>query len=146
MLDAIRRADVAILVIDATEPVSSVDRKLAAELVRLAKPTLLVVNKTDLVDPAEAGAEKFAEYLAKELKAFNFAPIVFAAAAKVKAWGTFTVGSRQRQARSEWPRALEHRVRSHSQGTWPFFGVGDPSQNLFCLETPVHPDHRLQGQ
>ena len=54
MLDAIRRADVAILVIDATESVSSVDRKLAAELVRLAKPTLLVVNKTDLVDPAEA--------------------------------------------------------------------------------------------
>jgi len=87
MLDAIRRADVAILVIDATEPVSSVDRKLAAELVRLAKPTLLVVNKTDLVDPAEAGAEKFAEYLAKELKAFNFAPIVFAAAAKSEGVG-----------------------------------------------------------
>ena len=142
MLDAIRRADVAILVIDATEPVSSVDRKLAAELVRLAKPTLLVVNKTDLVDPAEAGAEKFAEYLAKELKAFNFAPIVFAAAAKSEGVGELSQlvldlydQARERMATGPLNAAFEAILKERG----PSSALGTRAKIYFVSQTSVAP-------
>ena len=38
------------------------------------------------MDPAEAGAEKFAEYLAKELKAFNLPRLFSLPPPRVKAW------------------------------------------------------------
>lgn len=79
-LGAIRRADVAMLLIDATEPVSQVDQQLAMELQRQFKPTVLVVNKWDLVDPKRATPADYGEYLTKYLRGFDFAPIVFTSA------------------------------------------------------------------
>ena len=44
MLGAIRRCDVAIFMIDATEPVSQVDQKLSQELQEQFKPTVLAIT------------------------------------------------------------------------------------------------------
>ena len=142
MLDAIRRADVAILVIDATEPVSSVDRKLAAELVRQTKPTILVVNKTDLVDPAEAGAEKFAEYLTKELKAFSFAPIVFTAATKDEGVSELSelVLDLYDQARERMPTGpLNAAFESILKDRGPSSALGTRAKIYFVSQTAVGP-------
>ncbi|MCP4838940.1 MAG: ribosome biogenesis GTPase Der [Planctomycetes bacterium] len=75
MLQAIRRSDVVLFMIDATRKVSQVDRKLAQELQRQFKPTVLVLNKWDLV-PEDTDLEEFAEYLTRELRGLDFAPIV----------------------------------------------------------------------
>ena len=50
MIQSIRRADVTLLLVDATDRISQVDKKLAMELQRQFKPTVIVVNKWDLVD------------------------------------------------------------------------------------------------
>jgi len=76
MLQAIRRSDVALLLIDATERISQVDRKLSQELQRQFKPTVIVVTKWDLVDDTVTPKD-YLEYITKELKGLNFAPIVF---------------------------------------------------------------------
>ena len=76
MLQSIRRADVALLLIDATERVSQVDKKLTQELQRQYKPTVIVVTKWDLVDES-VSPEDYLEYLTKELRGFDYAPIVF---------------------------------------------------------------------
>ena len=83
MLHAIRRADVAVLVVDALERVSQVDKKLAQELQRQYKPTVIAVNKWDMVDD-DVSAEDYLEYLTKELRGLDFAPIVFTSASKGK--------------------------------------------------------------
>jgi len=80
VLDAIRRADVCILLIDATEPVSQVDQKLSQELQEQFKPTLIVVNKWDLVDESNATSKDYLDYLSRELRGLDYAPIIFISA------------------------------------------------------------------
>lgn len=74
-LRSIRRADVCLMVIDATVPISQVDKQLGNEVLKHFVPTILVVNKWDL---AEKGTDEhsFADYLDKELQGLSFAPIV----------------------------------------------------------------------
>jgi len=73
-LRSIRRADVVALMIDASVPVSQVDKHLAAEIAQQYKPVVLVVNKWDLARPYAAG-EDYAEYLTKMLPELSYAPI-----------------------------------------------------------------------
>ncbi len=83
MLQSIRRADVTLLLIDATDRISQVDKKLAMELQRQYKPTVIVVNKWDLVDDSVT-PEDYLEYITKELRGLDFAPIVFISAVEGK--------------------------------------------------------------
>jgi GTP-binding protein len=79
MLNSIRRSDVSMLMIDATTRVSQVDKKLSTELQRQFKPTVIVVNKWDLVED-DLTPEDYLEYLTKELRGLDYAPIVFISA------------------------------------------------------------------
>ena len=83
MIQSIRRADVTLLLIDGTDRVSQVDKKLAMELQRQFKPTVIVVNKWDLVDESVT-PEDYLDYLTKELRGLDFAPIVFVSALESK--------------------------------------------------------------
>jgi GTP-binding protein len=84
---AVRRADVVLLLIDATEPVSQVDQQLAMLVARAYKPVVIVVNKWDQAEGRrdEKGRpvtpESYEPYLHKALKGLAFAPIVFISAA-----------------------------------------------------------------
>jgi GTP-binding protein len=81
MLAALRRADVAVFLIDATVEVSQVDKTLAQELQRLHKPTVIAVNKWDLVEDRLTG-HHYLDYLTQELRGLDYAPIVFISAAR----------------------------------------------------------------
>ncbi|MSR18304.1 MAG: ribosome biogenesis GTPase Der [Phycisphaerales bacterium] len=72
---AIKRADVCILLLDATEKVSQVEKKLAMDLMEQYKPTVVVLNKWDLVDK-NLEADSYLKYLTQELPELSFAPIV----------------------------------------------------------------------
>jgi GTP-binding protein len=78
-LRSIKRADVICLLIDATTPVSQVDKQLAHMIVEDFKPCIIVVNKWDLAKDA-AAPEDYAEYLTKVLPGLKHAPIAFTTA------------------------------------------------------------------
>jgi GTP-binding protein len=80
MLNSIRRADVVVLLLDATAEVSQVDQKLAQELQDQFKPTVIVVNKWDLVDPDKLTPDDYLKYLTQQLRGLDYAPIVFVSA------------------------------------------------------------------
>ncbi len=80
MLASIRRADVVFMLVDATEEISQVDKKLAQELQRQYKPTVIVVNKCDRIDRDRTSPEDFLDYLTEQLRGLDFAPIVFISA------------------------------------------------------------------
>ncbi|MAE67806.1 MAG: ribosome biogenesis GTPase Der [Phycisphaeraceae bacterium] len=80
-LRSIRRADVVLLLIDATVPVSQVDAALAREVQRHYKPCLVVVNKWDLAEDAHT-QEQYVDYLDRAVRNFNFAPVAFISAAR----------------------------------------------------------------
>jgi len=71
---SIHRADVVLLLIDATEPVGQVDKKLANFVSRKEKPCVLVINKWDLAK-GKAGTDDFEEYLTKVMPELDYAPI-----------------------------------------------------------------------
>jgi GTP-binding protein len=79
MLEAMDRADVCLLLLDATEKASQVEKKLAEELTDRFKPTVIVVNKWDLVAKTLKPAD-YLDYLTQEFPGLAFAPIVFVSA------------------------------------------------------------------
>jgi GTP-binding protein len=82
MLSAVRRADVALLMLDATTEVSQVDKKLSQELQRSYKPTVIVVNKWDLIERSGLAPEDYLRYLTEQLRGLDYAPIVCISAAR----------------------------------------------------------------
>jgi GTP-binding protein len=82
--EAIRRCDVVVLMTGAETEISEVDKKLAALIVKHAKPCLLVVNKWDLVRAEQVtdARRKYREYIRREkLPNLAFAPVLFLTAA-----------------------------------------------------------------
>ncbi|MCH2145032.1 MAG: ribosome biogenesis GTPase Der [Phycisphaerales bacterium] len=77
--DAIRRSDVCILLVDASKEISQVEKKLSLELQKQFKPTLVAVNKFDLVED-EVKPEQYVDYLTQELRGLSYAPLVFISA------------------------------------------------------------------
>ncbi|MEJ2647360.1 MAG: ribosome biogenesis GTPase Der [Sedimentisphaerales bacterium] len=80
---SIRRADVVLFMIDATVPVSQVDKKLAKIITEEYKTCILVVNKWDLAKNV-ASTDDYHNYLTKILPALKYTPIAFTTATESK--------------------------------------------------------------
>jgi len=77
-LRAIERADIALLVIDATELVTAQDMHIAGYIQQAAKGMVLVVNKWDLA--ADKSPTECSKYLRSQFKFVSYAPIVYTSA------------------------------------------------------------------
>ncbi|MHC4431174.1 MAG: ribosome biogenesis GTPase Der [Planctomycetota bacterium] len=80
---SIHRADVVLFMIDATLPLSQVDKKLARFIAEEHKSCILVVNKWDLAKES-AVTEDYEEYLTKVLPGLKYAPLAFTTASEAK--------------------------------------------------------------
>lgn len=80
---SIRRADIILFLIDATTPISQVDKKLAKLIADQHKSCILVVNKWDMAKEA-ANTAQYQEYLTKTLSILDCSPIAFTTATKAK--------------------------------------------------------------
>jgi GTP-binding protein len=80
---SVHRADVVLLLIDATMPVSQVDKKLARFIAEEYKSCILVINKWDLAKESAATSD-YEEYLTKLLPGLKYTPIAFTTATKAK--------------------------------------------------------------
>ncbi|MBN1803970.1 MAG: ribosome biogenesis GTPase Der [Sedimentisphaerales bacterium] len=80
---SIRRADVVLFIIDATVPVSQVDKKLVKLIAEENKSCIIVINKWDLAKDS-AATEDYREYLTKVLPGLKYAPIAFTTATEAK--------------------------------------------------------------
>lgn len=86
MQDSVQRADVVLLMLDATQKISGVDKRLGASIVAEHKPCIIVVSKWDLAEGRKnrqgrpITTEDYLKYIQEELSGLSFAPIVFSAA------------------------------------------------------------------
>jgi GTP-binding protein len=80
---SVKRADVVLLMIDATTPVSQPDKRLAQLIADENKACIIVVNKWDLAKE-QAVTGQYEEYLTKVLPGLSYAPIAFTTATKSK--------------------------------------------------------------
>ncbi|MHC4367188.1 MAG: ribosome biogenesis GTPase Der [Planctomycetota bacterium] len=80
---SIHRADVVLFMVDATLPLSQVDKKLARFIAEEHKSCIIVVNKWDLAKDS-AVTEDYEEYLTKVLPGLKYAPLAFTTASDGK--------------------------------------------------------------
>ena len=80
---SIRRADVVLLLIDATVAVSQIDKKVARFIAGECKSCILVVNKWDLAKEIAVTGD-YEEYLTKLLPGLRYAPIAFTTGTEAK--------------------------------------------------------------
>lgn len=77
---AIARADVALLVIDATEPYTAQDAHVAGFVIDALKSAVVVVNKWDLLEKDEHTLVEFTRRLRTELNFLDYVPVLFVSA------------------------------------------------------------------
>jgi GTPase len=80
---SISRADLIMLIIDATVPISQVDKKLANTISDEFKSCIIVVNKWDLAKDTSA-TDDYMDYITKMLPGLKYAPIAFTTATQEK--------------------------------------------------------------
>ena len=87
-IHAMERADVVLLVIDASAGVLAQDQHVAGYALEAGKGLVIVVNKIDLVEPAQRKPAHWRKALAPEFKFATFAPVVQVSAKSREGIGT----------------------------------------------------------
>ncbi len=77
---AIARADVALLIIDATEPFTAQDAHVAGFVIDAHKSAVVVVNKWDAIEKDESTLIEFTRRLRTELNFLDYVPVLFVSA------------------------------------------------------------------
>ncbi|MGI6003936.1 MAG: ribosome biogenesis GTPase Der [Christensenellales bacterium] len=76
-LAAVRRADVVLLIIDATTGIAEQESKIAGYAHELGKAFVILVNKWDAVQKTNTTTEQFKKKIRAELSFMDYAPILF---------------------------------------------------------------------
>ena len=78
-LAAVDRADVALLLMDAKDPCTDQDKRIAGHVVRKGKGIIIVVNKWDLMS-GDKKADEITKKIRDEMPFLSYAPIIFSSA------------------------------------------------------------------
>ncbi len=78
--DAVRRADVCLLVVDSTEGLTEQDTKIIGYVHEQGKPSVIVMNKWDLIEKDTNTINKFEDKLKEDLKFMDYFKSVYVSA------------------------------------------------------------------
>ena len=75
-IKAIKRADVCVLMLDATELLTDQDKRIAGMIYEERKPIIIAVNKWDLIEKDNNSVKEFTALIKADLAFLDYAPIV----------------------------------------------------------------------
>ena len=75
-MKAIKRADVCVLMLDATELLTYQDKRIAGMIYDERKPIIIAINKWDLIEKNDNSVKEFKELVKADLSFLDYAPIV----------------------------------------------------------------------
>jgi GTP-binding protein len=79
-LRAISRADVALLIVDATEGVTDQDAHIAGYILEEQKSVVVIVNKWDAIEKDSYTMNDYTEHVRQDLKFLDYVPVLFISA------------------------------------------------------------------
>lgn len=123
-LDSIRNADIVILVIDVTTEISDQDLKIAGFIDEQNKPSVIVLNKWDLISKETNTMNKFEEELAGELSFMSYYKSVYLSA---------LTGKRTEKLMQAVEQVLENANRKIKAGT-----LNDVLQDAYVINPPAY--------
>ena len=75
-MKAIKRADVCVLMLNATELLTDQDKRIAGMIYDERKPIIIAINKWDLIEKNDNSVKEFKELVKADLSFLDYAPIV----------------------------------------------------------------------
>ena len=79
-IESINRADIVLIILDATEEISNQDQKIVSYAARNYKDIIIVCNKWDLIDKDNSTTGEHVKKIKNELEFVEYAPIIFVSA------------------------------------------------------------------
>jgi GTP-binding protein len=138
MHSAIKRAEVVMLLIDASVPISQVDKQLAMQLLDSAKPVIIAVTKSDVLEDRDASVEEYQKYLTEQLPGLEFAPILFISAHKNRGLSELLAMSLNLKAQSR-HRESTGRINAAIQKIMSKRGPGLKAKVLYVTQVDINP-------
>lgn len=130
-----------VLLLDAAEKCSQVEKRLAHQLETKWKPTVIAVNKWDLV-ASKLSPKDYIEYLTQEFPGLDFAPIVFVSAKDSTGLRELLgmVANLAHQARHrEGTGRINHAVRAILEARGPSSRLGTKAKVFYVAQIDVQP-------
>ena len=140
-IDSMDRGDVILFILDATEQVSQVEKKLAHEIQKRHKPVAIVLNKWDIVKD-EIVLEDYLDYLQQEMPGLFFAPIIRISAANgdgVKATLRMAFNLFEQASHREPTGRLNSLLREILERRGPSSKLGTRAKILYATQVAVRP-------
>lgn len=141
-MQAIERADVALLLIDATEGVTAQDQHIAGFILDEWKSVVVVVNKWDLVEKDSYTMNEYTEKIRHELNFMDYVPLLFISAQTGQRVDKVIPKALQVQEErlnriptSKLNRIVRHAMDLHA----PRSGTGRPLNIYYCNQVRVDP-------
>ena len=123
-LDAIRNADVVVLVIDVSEEISDQDVKIAGLIHEQNKPSVIVFNKWDLIEKETNTMNKYEKLLETELAFMSYYKSVYLSA---------LTGKRTEKLMQAVEKVIENANRQVSAGA-----LNDVLQDAYTINAPTY--------
>lgn len=127
-LDAIRNADIVVLVIDSSTEISDQDLKIAGFIDEQNKPSVIVLNKWDLIDKDTNTMNKFEKTLKNELSFMSYFKSVYLSA---------LTGKRTEKLMQAVEDVLENNNRQISAGS-----LNDILQDAYTVNAPAFKNNK----
>ena len=127
-LDAIRNADIVVLVIDSSTEISDQDLKIAGFIDEQNKPSVIVLNKWDLIDKDTNTMNKFEKTLKNELSFMSYFKSVYLSA---------LTGKRTEKLMQAVEEVLENNNRQISAGS-----LNDVLQDAYTVNAPAFKNNK----
>ena len=127
-LDAIRNADIVVLVIDSSTEISDQDLKIAGFIDEQNKPSVIVLNKWDLIDKDTNTMNKFEKTLKNELSFMSYFKSVYLSA---------LTGKRTEKLMQAVEEVLENNNRQISAGS-----LNDILQDAYTVNAPAFKNNK----
>ncbi len=127
----VARADVVVMMIDATQGISNIEKQLASSIAVQYKPCMFVINKWDRMLPNSSF--KYAGALADQLPVMPFAPNVFTAASEGKNVKPVLIVAQQlvHQFAQRVPHAKLNRIIQQAVAANPPARINDQTGQIF---------------
>lgn len=141
-IESINRADVVLIILDATSEISTQDQKIVSYAARNFKDIIILYNKWDLIEKTNVTVGEYIEKIRSELRFVEFAPVVFISALTGQRVSKILdlilnveEESRKRIPTSELNRFLEKVIGKFP----PTHSSGKHTKIYFCTQVKTHP-------
>jgi len=142
-LQAVDRSDVTLLIMDASEPCTEQDKKLAAHVSEKGRGLMIILNKWDLLDKENTQGDRMTKLIREEMVFVNWAPIVFTCSLSGRGLNKLGEGinhiyaNRQRRIQTSALNRLMRDVLAF--GHLPSDGRGRSLKIYYCLQADTEP-------